>query len=49
MSWIKRKRTYKGQTENYSLVRKLKKRKEEKKQKRILENTSKRNMGRLDG
>ena len=27
MSWIKRKRTYKGQTENYSLVRKLKKEK----------------------
>ena len=27
----------------------IRKRKEEKKQKRILENTSKRNMGRLDG
>jgi len=27
MSWIKRKRIYKGQTENYSLIRKLKKEK----------------------
>jgi hypothetical protein len=25
MTWIKRKRVYKGQTENYSLIRKLKK------------------------